>query len=75
MQPVALKPVAAELMRAPAARCNAGAADLSPGEVVAYAQCWRAAYHAAAARLIGLQKAVAVREAAAAKAVQVAAKQ
>ena len=43
--------------------------DYAPSEVVAYADCWRAAYHALAARHIGLQKAVAVRESAAARAV------
>lgn len=39
-------------------------------EVLAYAKCYEAAYHALSRRLIGLQRAVSVREASAAKAVK-----
>lgn len=70
VQPVALPPVAPELMRAPGMpRCALGTGDVYPAEIVAYAKCWQAAYHAAAGRLTGLQSAVAVREKATAKAV------
>lgn len=74
--PVALKPVPAKLMAAPGIpRCTLDSKpDYSAAEVIAYAQCWKAAYHSLAARHIGLQRAVKVREAATARAV-VASKQ
>lgn len=69
--PVSLKPVPAKLMAAPGIpRCTLdNKPDYSAAEVVAYAECWKAAYHALAARHIGLQRAIAVRERAAARAV------
>lgn len=71
MEPVALAPVDRALMRAPAPpRCALPErGDYSPSEVLAYAHCWRAAYHSAAARVIGLQKAVDARERATSRAV------
>lgn len=72
--PVAIKPVSPALMRAPGLpRCDLPRrADYDPREVIAYAKCWEAAYHALASRHIGLQRAVAVRERAAARAVATA---
>lgn len=69
--PVAIKPVSAKLMAAPGIpRCTLdNKPDYSAAEVVAYAECWKAAYHALAARHVGLQRAIAVRERAAARAV------
>lgn len=59
-----LPPVSAELMRYPAPpKCALPQrADYDAREVLAYAHCYKAAYHALAGRLSGLQKAVAVRE-------------
>jgi hypothetical protein len=73
VEPVALPPVAAELMTAPAVpRCELPVReDYDTREVLAYAHCWRVAYFSSTARLYGLQKAVHVREKAAAKAVAV----
>lgn len=69
---MALPPVAPELMRYPAPpRCTLPERpEYDAREVLAYAKCYQAAYHALAQRLSGLQKAVAVREATAAKAVK-----
>jgi len=65
-----LPPVASDLMRYPSPpRCDLPErAEYDAREVLAYAACYRAAYHALHGRLTGLQRAVAVREAAAAKA-------
>jgi hypothetical protein len=73
VEPVALPPVAAELMKVPAVpRCDLPErTDYDTREVLAYAHCWRAAYFLSTTRLYGLQKAVNVREKAAAKAVAV----
>jgi len=72
VQPVALKPVDARLMKSPGIpRCNLpDRADYDPREVIVYAKCWEAAYHSIAARHIGLQRAVRTREQIAAKAVK-----
>lgn len=72
VQPVALRPVSAELMRPPPQpRCELPQrADYSVDEVVAYAACWRAAYQSIAKRHDGLRRAVAARQSAAAKAVK-----
>jgi len=72
VEPVALKPVDARLMKAPGIpRCDLpNRADYAPAEVIVYAKCWEAAYHSIAARHIGLQRAVRAREQIAAKAVK-----
>jgi hypothetical protein len=72
VQPVAIKPVSADLMRSPGVpRCQLPERnDYAPSEIIAYSECWKAAYHALAARHIGLQRAVSVRQAATAKAVK-----
>lgn len=72
VQPVAIKPVPASLMKAPSApKCALpDRADYSPDEVVAYADCWKAAHEAIYARHLGLQRAVRVREAATKKAIK-----
>lgn len=71
----ALPPVAPELMRYPVPpKCALPPrTDYDAREVLAYAHCYRAAYHALAGRLSGLQKAVSVREMSAAKAVKASA--
>jgi hypothetical protein len=73
VEPVALPPVAAALMQTPSVpRCELPVReDYDTREVLAYAHCWRVAYFSSTARLYGLQKAVGVREKAAAKAVAV----
>lgn len=72
VKPVALKPVSSALMKAPGIpRCDLPQrADYDPREVIAYSECWKAAYHSLAARHIGLQRAVRTRETIAAKALQ-----
>lgn len=74
VEPVALPPVDKALMRTPSVpRCSLPKRDdYDAREVLAYAKCYEAAYHAITGRLIGLQRAVAVREAATAKAVAAA---
>ena len=64
VEPVGLAPVARDLMRAPGVpKCDLpDRASYRPGEITAYALCWKSAYHALAARHIGLQMAVGVRE-------------
>lgn len=63
VEPAALPPVAPQLLQSVLARCALPARpDHDPREVMAYARCWEAAYHAAAARHIGLGRAVEVRE-------------
>lgn len=76
VQAVALPPISPALMRAPGVpQCGLPARpDYQPAEVMAYAKCWEAAYHRAAGGLIGLQKAVAVREKATETALNVAKK-
>lgn len=71
-QVAALPPVPVELMRYPQPpKCTLPArADYDAREVLAYANCYKAAYHALAGRLSGLQKAVATRELHQAKAVK-----
>lgn len=72
VEPVALKPVPAALMRSPGVpRCMLPARDsYDAREIIAYADCWTEAYHSLAVRTTGLQRAVAIREAAAQKAVK-----
>ena len=71
-QVAALPPVSPELMRYPMPpRCSLPQrSDYDAREVLAYAHCYKAAYHALAGRLSGLQKAVAVREIETVKAVK-----
>lgn len=71
VEPVALPAVDKRLMAAPGIpRCSLPRRDdYDVQEVLAYARCYEAAYHALARRMIGLQRAVAVREAATATAV------
>lgn len=73
-EPLTLPPVADELMKTPVLpRCDLVArASYPPGEIKAYAECWRTAYYAIAARHAGLQSAIAVRQRAAAKAIAAA---
>lgn len=69
--PVTLPEVPRELMRAPGVpRCALPKRDeYDAAEVLAYARCYEAAYHSIARRLLGLQRAVEVREAEARKVV------
>lgn len=70
---MALPGVDARLKTPPVARCTLPArADHDAREIVTYAKCWEAAYHAAAARHLGLAKAVDVRERATRKALAAA---
>lgn len=72
VEPIKLRPVDARLMKSPGIpRCILPErADYAPAEIIVYAKCWEAAYHAIAARHIGLQRAVRAREQIAAKAVK-----
>lgn len=73
VEPVALPKVDDKLKAGVVARCSLPARpDHDPREVMAFARCWEAAYHAAAARHIGLVKAVEVRETATEKALRAA---
>ncbi len=46
--------------------------DYETSELIAYSECWTAAYHALAARHIGLQRAIKTREQIASKALKAA---
>lgn len=74
VEPVSLKPVPSALMKSPGMpRCNLPKrSDYDPQELIAYSECWTAAYHALAERHIGLQRAVKAREQVASKAVKAA---
>lgn len=70
VEPIALPPVDSRLKSPFVARCVLpDRPDHDPREVMAYAKCWEAAYHTAAARHHGLARAVEVRERATARAV------
>ena len=72
--PLAVARVDRGLMRAPGIpHCDLpDRANYQAGEVTAYAECWKQAYHALAARHLGLQMAVGDRERVTAKAVKAA---
>lgn len=74
VEPVTLKPVSAALMKSPGIpRCSLPQrSDYETSELIAYAECWTAAYHALAARHIGLQRAIKTREQIASKALKAA---
>ena len=62
---VAPRPIPARLIEAPdVPKCElpSGRADYSPQEVIAYGECWRAAYDGIFERYKGLAKAVAARQ-------------
>lgn len=74
VEPIAPRKVAGALMAYPSVpRCALPArADYAPGEIVAYAACWQAAYDALFVKHKGLIRAVAQRERTAAKAIKAA---
>jgi len=74
VEPIAVRPVASRLLEPPEPpKCDLPARpDYAPGEVIAYAECWRAAYDSLFKKHKGLAYAVIVRQNATAKAARAA---